>query len=98
MGRLVKTHSTYLKGLIAILDLLVKLDGIKTITPGEIRPTRGNCEQLSIRISTKIISGYKGIARKGKAVQEIFIISNLKKEIIEKRIKYLLIENKKGYS
>ena len=80
MGRLVITHSTYIQGLIPWLQNLAESKKIQTVTPGEIRTTKGRSENLKIRVSTSIQGGYKLIARKGRMVQEVFVITGLDKE------------------
>ncbi len=77
MGRLVVTHSTYIDGLIPWLKTLAEADGIKTITPAVIARARGRSNDLVIRLSSKILGGYKLIARKGRSMQEIFVITHL---------------------
>ena len=83
MGRVVLTHSTYIEGLIPILKKLSKVENIKTITPGVIKKTKGKSVQLNIRISTKIMGGYKLIARKGTSVQEVFVITTLDRSSLD---------------
>ena len=87
MGRLVHTHSTYIDGLIKWLKVLQKTKGIKTITPGVITSTRGRSGLLSLKISRKIVGGFKVIARKGSLVQEIYIVTELSKTMLEADIK-----------
>lgn len=82
-GRLVWNHSTHLQGLIPILEKLTTCEGIKTITPGELSSVRGHCPKLKLRVSVPIRGGYKLIARYGKTVQEVFIITNLTKTELE---------------
>ena len=77
MGRLVITHSTYIEGLLKKLKKLAKHKGIKTITPAVLSKTKGKRDKLEIRVSTKILGGYKLIARKGATVQEVFVITEL---------------------
>ena len=89
-GRLVWNHSTHLPGLIPILEKLVGCRGIKTITPGRIKSARGRCPQLILRISVPIRGGYKAIARQGKTVQEVFILTVLEQEELEIEIAQLL--------
>ena len=88
MGRVVLTHSTYIKGLIEWAQKLSEHKSIKTITPGVIGKTRGISEKLNIRITRSFKGGYKLIARKGKTYQDLFITTkldyyNLNKIIIE---------------
>jgi hypothetical protein len=86
-GRLVWNHSTHISGLIPILERLCKQDGIHTITPGVIGRAKGHCPSLQLRVSVPIRGGFKIIARHGKTVQEVFIITPLDQETLEAAIK-----------
>ena len=79
MGRLVITHSTYVEGLIPLLRALAKKEKIKTITPAVIKKVKGRCPNLELRVSPKILGGYKLMARKGSSAQEVFIVTRLTK-------------------
>lgn len=79
-GRLVWNHSTHIPGLIPILERLCQQEGIQTVTPGVIGRVRGHCPKMQLRISVPIRGGYKVIARQGKTVQEVFILTNLAQE------------------
>jgi len=85
-GRLVWNHSTHIEGLIPILERLITYDGIYTITPGVITRARGNSQHLKLRVSIPIRGGYKVIARQGKSVQEVFIITNLSQQELQNAI------------
>ena len=85
-GRLVWNHSTHIPGLIPILDKLTNYPGIETITPGVISRAKGQSPQMKLRISVPIRGGYKIIARQGKTVQEVFIITPLSRDEIESAI------------
>lgn len=85
-GRLVWNHSTHLPGLIPILERLCQQDGIQTITPGVIGRVKGHCPKMQLRISVPIRGGYKIIARQGKTVQEVFILTPLAQDILEEMI------------
>ena len=89
-GRLVWNHSTHLAGLIPILEKLVKCEGITTVTPGRIKKTRSHIPRMKLRISVPIRGGYKVIARQGKTVQEVFILTILEQEQLEQAIADLL--------
>ena len=80
MGRIVLTHSTYIKGLVPILKKLASSNNIKTVTPAAISKVRGRTSKLIIRISVEITGGFKAIARKGQTAQEIFITTDLNKD------------------
>ncbi|MEA5623091.1 DUF2103 domain-containing protein [Nostoc sp. UHCC 0251] len=82
-GRLVWNHSTHLDGLIPILERLCQHDGIQTVTPGVIGRVRGHCPKMQLRVSVPIRGGYKVIARQGKTVQEVFILTPLAQPELE---------------
>jgi hypothetical protein len=79
-GRLVWNHSTHLSGLIPILERLCQHHGIQTVTPGVIGRVRGHCPKMQLRVSVPILGGHKVIARQGKTVQEVFILTTLDQE------------------
>ena len=89
-GRLVWNHSTHLDGLIPILEKLINYPGITTVTPGVISRAKGHCPQLKLRVSVPIRGGYKAIARQGKTVQEVFIVTDLSQKELESTIKEVL--------
>lgn len=82
-GRLVLTHSTYIPGLISILEKLVQIEGIQTVTPAVIGSVRSHSPQFKLKISVPIRGGFKAIARQGKSVQEVFILTTLEQEQLE---------------
>ena len=88
MGRLVQNHSTHIKGLIKWLKKIAEKDEIKTVTPASLAKTNARGEKLVLKITVKTNEGYKLLARKGKLVQEVFLVTRLNereiKEIIEK--------------
>ncbi|MAN19944.1 uncharacterized conserved metal-binding protein (DUF2103) [Synechococcus sp. A18-25c] len=86
MGRLVITHSTYVEGLIPWLKVLAKDPEIQTITPGVISRVRGRCSGLQLRVSTPVCGGYKVMARRGTTAQEVFVVTQLEREELLKRI------------
>ncbi|ACB52912.1 unknown [Crocosphaera subtropica ATCC 51142] len=89
-GRLVWNHSTHLDGLIPVLEKLINYTGINTITPGVIGRAKGHCPHLKLRVSVPIRGGYKAIARQGKTVQEVFIVTDLSQKELESAIKQVL--------
>ena len=88
MGRLVQNHSTNIEGLIKWLKKIAAKDDIKTVTPASLSKTNGRGEHLSLKVTLKTNEGYKLLARKGKLVQEVFLVTRMDegeiKEIIEK--------------
>ena len=88
MGRLVQNHSTNIEGLIKWLKKLAQNEKIKTVTPASLYKTNSRGERLMIKVTIKTNDGYKLLARKGKLVQEIFLVTSLDaneiKSLIEK--------------
>lgn len=89
-GRLVLNHSTHISGLIRVLERLTKHDGIQTVTPGVIGRVRGHAPTLQLRVSVPIRGGFKVIARLGKTVQEVFILTTLNQNDLEQTITRVL--------
>ena len=84
MGRLVQNHSTHIEGLIKWLKKIAKNSDIKTVTPASLAKTNGKGEKLALKVTIKTNEGYKLLARKGRLVQEVFLVTNLDEyEIIE---------------
>ena len=77
MGRLVQNHSTNIKGLIKWLKKISERNEIKTVTPASLSKTNGRGEKLILKVTVKTNEGYKLLARKGKLVQEVFLVTNL---------------------
>ncbi len=90
MGRLVITHSTYLEGLIPLLQRLAAQPGVDTVTPAVISRVRGRSEGLRLRVSTPITGGYKVMARRGGSVQEVFVITRWSREELQAHLDQLL--------
>lgn len=82
-GRLVLNHSTHIAGLIPVLERLIYVPGIQTITPAVIGRVKGHSPQLRLRISVPIRGGFKLLARQGKSVQEVFILTTLSQESLD---------------
>ncbi|WAL60993.1 DUF2103 domain-containing protein [Thermocoleostomius sinensis] len=91
-GRLVWNHSTHIAGLIAVLERLTEVEGISTITPAVIGPARSKHPALQLKVSVPIRGGFKVIARKGKSVQEVFVLTTLSKEALEKAIDQAMMQ------
>ncbi len=89
-GRLVLNHSTHIPGLIALLEKLTKIEGIQTVTPAVIGSVRSHSPQFKLKISVPIRGGFKAIARQGKTVQEVFILTTLEQDQLESAIALLL--------
>ncbi len=79
-GRVVLNPSTHISGLIGILQKLSAHPQIKTLTPAVISRGRVNAPKLRLKVSVPIRGGFKLIARKGKSVQEVFVITDLSAE------------------
>lgn len=85
-GRLVLNHSSHVPGLLVILGKLVQYPGIQTVTPGVISRVKGHAPHLRLRISVPVRGGYKLLARSGKTVQEVFVVTPLSQEALSELI------------
>jgi hypothetical protein len=85
-GRLVWNHSTHIHGLIPVLERLLVYTGIQTITPGVLSRVKGHSPRLHLRVSVPIRGGFKLLARSGKTVQEVFILTTLSQTQLEDAI------------
>ncbi len=90
MGRVVITHSTYLEGLIPLLQQLATCPGITTVTPAVIGRVRGLSPQLRLRVSTAISGGHKLVARRGTSVQEVFVVTSWDRDQLQQQLDRLL--------
>ena len=92
MGRLVQNHSTHIEGLIKWLKRIAEEEEVKTVTPASLSKANGRGERLGIKVTRKTKEGFKLLARKGKLVQEVFLVTCLDekeiKEVIEKANPY----------
>ena len=86
MGRLVQNHSTNIDGLIKWLKRIAENKKVKTVTPAALSKTNGRGEKLVLKVTIKTNEGFKLLARKGKLVQEVFLVTNLDKS----EVKYLI--------
>ena len=88
MGRLVQNHSTHIEGLIKWLKQIATSSAIKTVTPASLSKANGRGEKLTLKVTVKTNGGYKLLGRKGKLVQEVFLVTSLNeneiKELIDK--------------
>ncbi len=89
-GRLVLNHSTHVAGLVPILERLSQVAGIKTITPGVIARTRGHVPQFKLKISVPIQGGFKLVARRGKSVQEVFVLTTLSQDSLTQAVEAII--------
>ena len=86
MGRLVQNHSTNIEGLVKWLKKIAEDKSIKTVTPASLAKTNGRGEQLLLKITVNTQDGFKLLARKGKLVQEVFLVTELDKKSIKEII------------
>ena len=90
MGRVVITHSTYLDGLIPVLQQLARRPGVDTVTPAVISRVRGRRPGLRLRVSTPITGGHKLLARLGSSAQEVFVVTEWSRERLQQELDQLL--------
>ncbi|MFU8884354.1 MAG: DUF2103 domain-containing protein [Cyanobacteriota bacterium] len=90
MGRVVVTHSTYLEGLIPLLQRLAAIPGVNTVTPAVISRVRGRSPGLRLRVSTPISGGHKLVARRGGSAQEVFVVTPWSRDQLQQELDRLL--------
>ena len=86
MGRVVVTHSTYLEGLIPLLRRLAEQSGIHTVTPAVIARVKGRVPELKLRVSAPITGGWKLVARRGSSVQDVYVITDWRREQLQSEL------------
>ena len=85
-GKLKIEHSI-LESLRPVLDRLVRLDTIRSIIPGVIRPVRDAKGTVKIRITVPTQNGWKAIGLSNGARQELFISTEMTEEELARAIK-----------
>ncbi|MEM6449863.1 MAG: DUF2103 domain-containing protein [Cyanobacteria bacterium P01_D01_bin.105] len=87
---MVVTHSTYIPGLLSLLDKLSANPKVQTITPAVISRVKSNAPQMRLKVSVPITGGHKLIARQRKSAQEVFVITPMSKEELEAAIAQIM--------
>ncbi len=85
-GRLVFNHSTHIPGLIPVLTRLAEQPGIKTVTPGRLARVKGRPTPLKIKVTVPITGGHKMQARSKGNVQEVFVVTDLSANKLQKLV------------
>jgi len=88
-GKLKIEHSI-LDDLRPVLERIVARDEILSIIPGVIRPVRDAKGTVKIRITVPTQNGWKAIGLCNGARQELFISTNLSRELLEQQIREAL--------
>ena len=83
-GRLVWNHSTHIPDLIPVLARLAEQPEIKTVTPGRLARVKGRPTPLRIKVTVPISGGHKLQARSKGNVQEVFVVTDLSAEALQK--------------
>ena len=92
MGRLVWNHSTHVPGLIPILTRLAAEPDIKTVTPGRLARVKGRPLPLKIKVTVPIVGGHKMQARAQGNIQEVFVVTDLSTEELQRMVDRLQLE------
>jgi hypothetical protein len=92
MGRLVWNHSTHIPGLIPILTRLAAEPDIKTVTPGRLARVKGRPLPLKIKVTVPIVGGHKMQARVQGNIQEVFVVTDLSAEELQRMVDRLQLE------
>ena len=77
----------HIDGLIQWLKRIAEDEKIKTVTPASLSKAKGRGEKLVLKITIKTNEGFKLLARKGKLVQEVFLVTHMDEDEIKELIK-----------
>lgn len=72
----IKYEHGMIQGLREFLESLQKIEDIKSMIPGEIKPVKKVSSQLMIRRVTPTPTGLKALMHSGGAVQEVFFVGD----------------------
>jgi len=83
-GRL-KVEHAILDGVRELLERLLEEnpETIRSVIPGVIRPVRDARGEVKVRVTVPVQNGWKAIALRGGARQELFISTTLSREELE---------------
>jgi chorismate mutase len=86
-GRL-KVEHAILDGVRELLERLLEEnpETIRSVIPGVIRPVRDARGEVKVRVTVPVQNGWKAIALRGGARQELFISTTLTREELEAAI------------
>lgn len=85
----IKREHSIIDGLLNLLQKIEKSEMVQTIVPGRIKPIKGQNSSLKLVFTTQTDSGLKFIAKGDRAVQEVFIVTDRKEDLL----KFLQINN-----
>lgn len=68
------------------MKALARESAIQTITPAVISRVKGRSPTLQLRVSIPIRGGYKLVARRGTTVQEVFVVTELDRDSLQKTV------------
>ena len=71
----IKYQHDMIKGLRKFLEEIEPWEEIKTLIPGEIRPTK-SVRKFVLAVQYETQTGLKCLAKSGNAVQEVFVVTN----------------------
>lgn len=92
LPRLVQTHSSFLDGLIPLLEKVREhyvswaraspgSPSLHTIVPSRLSRTRRRVAGFRVTVSTETEEGYKVLVRRGSSVQEVFFVGGSREGI-----------------
>ena len=92
IGRVVRTHSTYVDRMLPVLEELALHRGVHTVIPGRLARARTSTSSLTLRITTALPrkGGWKLIARRGSQTQEVFVVGAIARPELEQALELSL--------
>ncbi|OGJ51953.1 hypothetical protein A2335_00910 [Candidatus Peregrinibacteria bacterium RIFOXYB2_FULL_32_7] len=78
----IKRQHTILPGIDKLLLKLSEFENVKSITPGRIKKATAFFKPI-LTFSVELENGVKLIGKSGKAVQEVFVVTENKEAVLE---------------
>jgi hypothetical protein len=72
----IKCQHGMIEGLRKALEEVNAWPEVRSIIPGEIRPSKGPGSRLSLKVQYPTATGLKLLAKTGNAVQEVFLVTD----------------------
>ena len=72
----IKCQHGMIEGLRRALEVVNSWPEVRSIIPGEIRPSKGPGSRLSLKVQYQTATGLKLLAKTGTAVQEVFLVTD----------------------
>lgn len=76
-------HSTFAEGVLPALRAIQHEEGLVLLVPSRLATTRSHAEHFRLRVTIPTRQGWKLLARKGRQVQEVLVVTSVSRERME---------------